>query len=30
LALKQLVAHYWRLYAEVRLEPATRKNYRCE
>jgi integrase len=28
-SLEQLMEDYWRLYAETRLEPATRKKYRC-
>jgi integrase len=28
-SLEQFMGDYWRLYAEMRLEPATRKKYRC-
>jgi hypothetical protein len=28
-SLEQFMEDYWRLYAETRLEPATRKKYRC-
>jgi integrase len=28
-SLEQLMDDYWRLYAETRLEPATRRKYRC-
>jgi len=28
-SLEQLMGDYWRLYAETRLEPSTRRKYRC-